>query len=121
MTTKLLVLDKGIETNRGIETDKRAGSAHLPPPSLKWHRRCLMAAATMRHVRISLFGPFLEVGLMLGNPGIGDIIDGFLVEIDFAHHRVQLGGIDGVIHRNLMGDRPFILHAGPTIFPDLAM
>ena len=36
-------------------------------------------------------------------------------------HLVHLVGVDREVLRDLVGDRPFVLHAGPGVLPDLAM
>src|SRR5690606_8189486 len=66
--------------------------------------------------RTALLGPGLPGRLVLGDPAGRHILRRLAVEIDLAAQRVQHVGVDLVVLRHLVGDRPFVLHALPGIF-----
>src|SRR5438552_15999233 len=68
-----------------------------------------------------LLSPGLPLGLVCTDPGGGHIFDRFASEIDVTRHLVEFLGIDLIGLGDLIGDRPFLLHAAPGVFPDFAM
>src|SRR5215510_1608793 len=68
-----------------------------------------------------LAGPPLDLVLVGGDPGVRDRVDALAVEVDLADQGIHLVIAQLIGLGNLVGDRPFVLHAGPGVFPDLAV
>src|SRR6185436_7023731 len=72
-------------------------------------------------IRALLLRPGLPLRFIGGDPSGRYFLDRLAGEIDIAREFVELGGVDLIGLGDLVGDRPFVLHPGPGIFPDLAM
>src|SRR6185369_10968134 len=65
--------------------------------------------------------PAFDLVLVGADPGGRNLVQALAIQIDLGDERVHLRGVELVVLGDAIGGRPFVLHAGPRIFPDFTM